>query len=339
MSPEDFERILDRAVEILTENVRSSTLYHSPDSFEQGVQDMLRVAAKDTGFSVYPTFHKHAFPDIRVNGYGVEVKYTKQDTWLAVGNSIFEGMRDPDVKCVYVVLGKIGGESEVRWGRYEECVTHVRVSNSPRFVIEMEGDRSSLFEHLTVGYDEFAKLDDDAKMQHVREYSRNRLKDGERLWWLETSHTLPVAVRVYRTLAEHEKRKLRAEATLLCPEVVQPGSRRGKYDRAGLYLITQYAVFAPQLRDLYSAGSVGARDGERGHKYIVAALRDIQREMVDAARRLDERLFEEYWSFPCLPVHRIPVWLRMADEHATDWTPSRELFDGEWANDERRRSE
>ena len=98
-------------------------------------------------------------------------------------------------------------------------------------------------------------------MAHVREYSRNRLKNGERLWWLETTHTLPVAVRVCRTLTEAEKRDLRAEATLLCPEVVQPGSRRGKYDRAGLYLITQHAVFAPQLRDLFSAGSVGARTG------------------------------------------------------------------------------
>jgi len=96
--------VLDRAVEILTENVRSSTLYHGPEEFEQGVLDMLRVAARGSGFTVSPTFHKHAFPDIRVNGFGVEVKYTMQDTWLAVGNSIFEGMRDPNVSKVYVVI-------------------------------------------------------------------------------------------------------------------------------------------------------------------------------------------------------------------------------------------
>ncbi len=332
MKPENFERILDRAVEILTENVRSSTLYHSPDTFEQGVQDMLRVAAKDTGFAVSPTFHNHAFPDIRVNGYGVEVKYTKNDTWLAVGNSIFEGMRDPNVKSVYVVLGKIGGQPEVRWGRYEECVTHVRVSNSPRFVIELDGERSSLFDHLAIRYNEFATLDDDTKMRHVREYSRNRLKEGERLWWLEASHTLPVAVRVYRTIADQEKRELRAEAALLCPEIVQPASRRGKYDRAGLYLITQHAVFAPQIRDLFSAGSVGARTGKRGHKYIVDALRDIEPEMTDAAFRMDEKLFEEYWGFACPPENRIPQWLHLADQQATDWTPSDELFGGKWAN-------
>lgn len=324
----EFEQVLDRVVEILTENIRSSTLYHGPDAFEQGVLDMLKVVAKDSGFAVSPTFHRQAFPDIRVNGFGVEVKYTKRDTWLAVGNSIFEGMRDPNVRHIYVVLGKIGGTPEVRWGRYEDSITHVRVSNSPRFVIELSGSQSALFSHMSVTYDEFATLDDQAKMRHVREYSRHRLKDGERLWWLETSHTLPVAVRVYRALPDTEKRMLRAEASILCPEVVQPGSRRGKYDSAGLYLITQHGVFASQLRDLFSAGSVGARKGKRGHKYIIDALRDIEREMYAAALYLDERLFEEHWGFSCLPEHRIREWLRLADHYATDWTPSDELFRG-----------
>ena len=104
--------------------------------------------------------------------------------------------------------------------------------------------------------------------------------------------------------------------------------RRGKYDRAGLYLITQHGVFAPQLRDLFSAGSVGARGGKRGHKYIVDALRNIEPEMIDAAAYLDDRLFEEHWGFPCPSRRRITEWLRQADMYATDWTPSEELFRG-----------
>ncbi len=328
MNRKEFELVLDRAVEMLTDSVRTSARYRDPESFEQGVQAMLRAAAGDANVAVSPTFHRHAFPDIRVNGYGVEVKYTKQDKWLAVGNSIFEGMRDPKVKDVYVVLGKIGGTPEVRWRRYEDCITHVRVSNSPRFAIEMDGDRAPLFEQLAVGYDEFAALDDEEKMRHVREYSKKRLGEGERLWWLDPSHTLPIAVRVYRTLPDEEKREARAEAALLCPEVTRSGRRRGKYDRAGLYLITQRAIFAPQLRDLFSAGSVGARGGKRGHKYIIDALRDIEAEMGNAAARLDERLFEEYWGFPCSPSERITEWLRLADREATDWTPSEELFKG-----------
>ncbi len=327
MSPTDFERALDRAVAILTDNLRSSDLYHDPDGFEQHVQDMLRVAARDTGFKVSPTWHPSAFPDIRVNGYGVEVKYTKSDSWQATGNSIFEKMRDSDVSSIYVVMGKTGGEPEVRWGRYEEVITRVRVSNSPRFVLELGGEPESLlFDNLSVSYDEFARLSDADKMQHVREHSRQRLAEGEALWWLDADHTLPVAVKVYRTLPEAEKRIYRAEATLLCPEVVKPGYRRGKYDNAGLYLITQHGVFAPQLRDLFSAGSVGAKDGKRGHKYIIDAIRDIEVEMLDAAQYLDSRLIEEHWGFSCEPDERIGEWLRLADGYATDWIPSDELF-------------
>ena len=146
----EFEQVLDRAVDLLTENLRSSPLYHSPETFQQGVQDILRIAAHDTSFTVNPTFHPHAFPDIRVNGYGVEAKFTKHDTWLAVGNSIFEGMRDPEVKAIYIIMGKGGGAPEARWAKYEDCVTHVRVSNSPRFVVELDGDRPSLFTHMEI---------------------------------------------------------------------------------------------------------------------------------------------------------------------------------------------
>ena len=67
--------------------------------------------------TIEPTYHGHAFPDIRVNGYGVEVKYSARDTWNAVGNSVFESMRDPAVKDIYVVFGKVGGQPEARWGK------------------------------------------------------------------------------------------------------------------------------------------------------------------------------------------------------------------------------
>lgn len=98
MKPAQFEEILQRAAEILTDNARSSTLYHGPDEFEQGCLDMLKVAAKDCGVTVGPTFQPRAFPDIKANGFGVEVKYSKRDTWHAVGNSVFEGIRDDQLR-------------------------------------------------------------------------------------------------------------------------------------------------------------------------------------------------------------------------------------------------
>lgn len=167
-------------------------------------------------------------------------------------------------------------------------------------------------------------------MGFVRQYARSRLREGEQLWWLEDineqAHSLPIAVRFFRHLEATEKRRLRAEATLLCPEIVRGGRVAGKYDRAGLYFLLHYGVFASHLRDLFTAGSVGARGGQTGHKYLPAATKDIEEEIKVAAQNLDDALFQEYWGESCPPEERIQKWIRHADRLADDWRPSEVLF-------------
>lgn len=329
MTRQEFEAILDRAAKILTENVRSSTLYHGPEQFQQGALDMLKVAAADCGVTVSPTWHPHAFPDIKINGFGVEVKYTKNDTWRTVGNSIFEGTRDANVNDIYVLFGKIGGQPEVRWGRYEESIAHVRVSNSPRFVLDLSDDHGMLFQQLPVNYSEFSPLSDDEKMEHVRSYATKRLARGERLWWLEPSHTLPIQVRMYMNISQTEKRRLRAEAAILCPQICGSPRKKNKYTDAALYLLTYHGVFCPQAHDLFSAGSVALRsDQTRGGRYILRALLDIEELMANATKTLDDALFLEYWGEECQRTMRLERWLELADGHAQDWCPSKHLFLG-----------
>ena len=330
MTPESFEGILDRAVELLTDAVRQSTdLYRDPRQFQEQVRSVLIMAAADTGYSVQPTFHAHAFPDIRANGFGVEVKHTTKDTWLAVANSIFEGMRDPNVHSVYVVYGKLGGTPEVRWRRYEDCVTHVRVSHSPRFVVEMEGTRAPLFQHMGISYQNFAQLPDKEKMRHVREYSRQRPKKaGERLWWLEPNHSVPLNVRFYMHLQQDEKRTLRGEAALLCPQICKPSRARKKYEDVTTYLLTYHGVLCSQARDLFTAGSVAEHIAPlyEDEPNVSKALRGIEPEIRKAAASLDDALFVEYWGKSCAPSRRINEWLKCADRFAKDWHPSRNLF-------------
>ncbi len=330
MTQEQFELLLDKVVIQLSNQSQSQTPCLSPKEFEDIVLSALKRECRSTKSNANRAFHQHAFPDFRVNGFGVEVKHTTKDTWLAVGNSIFEGMRDKNAKQIYLIYGKMGGWPEVRWARYADCVTHVRISHSPRFVIEMD-KAASLFKTIGVPYSDFCQLSPEEKMIHIRSYVRKNLRDGEQLWWLEDreeqEHALPMVVKFFRTLPIEEKRKLRAEATLLCPEVVQGSRARGKYDRAGIYLITRHGVYASQLRDLFSAGSVGARSGQRGHKYIIAALQDIKQEIRSAAEYLDDELFVEYWGKVCAKEERIKYWLSLADQHAPDWTPSKSLFE------------
>lgn len=250
---------------------------------------MLRVAAHDLAVSVNPSFHRHAFPDILVNGYGVEIKYSKRDTWQAVGNSVFEGMRDSSVDVVYVLFGKTGGQPGVRWSRYEESVVHVRVSNSPRFVLDMESRETPLFQQFGIGYDEFAGLGDTYKMAYIRNYSRERLRAGARLWWLEPSHSVPLHVRSYMTLDQERKKLYRVEAAVLFPKVCGPSrGRPSKYVDPALCLLMHHGIYCSQARDLFSAGSVAGK--ARGCNYVLRALRDIEDFMYDAAARLEENL-------------------------------------------------
>jgi hypothetical protein len=328
MTREEFERLLDKAAVQLNADVQAGTQYHSPTAFQQRVFDVLTQVGQGEAIRINPTFHPHAFPDVRANGFGVEVKSTNKDSWLSVGNSVFEGMRDPGVEQIYVMFGKMGGMPSVRWGRYEKVITHVRISHAPRFVVEMDRD-SPLFGKMEIAYDDFSALSPEEKMQHVRKYSRGRLKPGERLWWLEDENSpgTPIEVRLYMSLDAGEKIKLRAEGALLFPQIVGGGRVKYKYNDVAFFFLKYHNVFCPQTRDLYSAGSVAGK--ARGGNYLLRSLKNIEDEIRQAAMRLDTDLIEEYWGDRVEPGDRIAEWLRRADAYATTWKPSKQLFLGE----------
>ncbi len=276
------------------------------------------------------TPHPHAFPDIVLGDFGIEVKFTTNDTWRSVANSVFESTRSKSVEHIYVVFGKMGGTPEVKWGRYDDCVMHVRTSHVPRFEVEIGAD-TSLFQKMGLSYEVFRNLSEEDKMLHIRLYARRRLKKGERLWWLEdkedSQHSLPLQAKLYTSLEQEEKRRLRAESVLLCPQVLKSSRSKNKYDDAVLYMLTYRGVLCHQARDLFSAGSVALRaNSERGGVYLLRALQDIEHEIFIAASTLEDRLFEEYWGKKVQKEHRIAEWLKMADGHASGWKPSEYLF-------------
>lgn len=334
MTKDQFELLLTEVSKILTKDVQNSIKHRSPRAFEDRARELLQRLVKDQGLVVDFSPHAQLFPDIVLGDFGIEVKVVANDSWRTIGNSVFEGMRDPNVKYIYVLYGKMGGTPLVRWGKYEDCVMHVRTSHVPRFELEI-GAEESLFAKFGLSYEKFCNLNIEGKMRLIRKYARGRLKPGDRLWWLEEKpqeaqeHSLPLEVRLYMGLSQPEKRKLRAEAALLCPQVVGPSRAKKKYDDAALYLITYHGVLCSQARDLFSAGSVALRsDDTRGGIYIMRALTDIEDEMREAAKRLEDALFVEYWGESVSTKDRIKKWLVRADRYAKDWKPSRELFRG-----------
>lgn len=332
MDKKEFEGLLDIACRRLTTECRQGAQYSESRDFEARVRAVLTDLLAPRGIPIDLDPHPHVFPDIVLGQYGVEVKFTTKNSWRSVANSVFETTRSESVKHIYLLYGKMGGEPEVAWGRYEDCVIHVRTSHVPRFEVEIQPTRENLFTTMGVSYDVFAGLSIKKRMELIRKYARSRLKKGEHLWWLEEEHSLPLQVRLYTQLPQQEKRKLRAEAALLCPQIVKPSQIRDKYNNATMYLLTYHGVLCPQARDLFSAGSVALRaDKTRGGRYIERALKDIEQEMQEAADTLEDTLFIEYWEYweppwPPPRTHRIREWLRRADTYAKDWKPSDVLF-------------
>lgn len=331
MTEEEFEQVLANVTGVLNSDLQQGHIFKASKDFENRVREVLVEFVKDRGIVVDLNPHPHVFPDIDLGEFGIEVKFTLHDTWRSVANSIVESTRSANIVHIYIIFGKMGGKPEVNWAKYDDSVIHVRTTHVPRFEVEINPKRLSLFEQMKITYREFSTLSIEEKMRHIREYARGRLKPGERLWWLEDKvepeHSLPIEARLYTSLPDDEKRKLRAEAALLCPQVVGPSRAKHKYDDAVLYLLTYHGVICHQARDLFSAGSVALRqNAKRGGIYIQRALQDIESEIQDAAIRLDNELFIEYWGEQVEPENRILRWLTMADAYAKDWVPSKVLF-------------
>lgn len=329
MTTNEFELLLDDISNRLRTEANGLG-FTSATHFESRVRETANDCLNDPLIVVDFNPHPHAFPDIALGEHGIEVKFTTNDTWRSVANSVLETNRIEAVKNVYIMFGKMGGEPDVKWARYEDSVMHVRTSHVPRFEVEI-GAESPLFEQMDVLYDDFRQLEMHEKMNYIREYARGRLREGERLWWLEDApgeeHTLPIQARLYTKLSMEEKTQYRAEAVLLCPRIVDSGRSRNKYDDVVLYLLTYHGVLCHQARDLFSAGSVANPNNDNaGGLYIERAIKLLEPKIREAALTMDDALFEEYWGVPVPPENRISEWLRRADSHARGWTPSEVLF-------------
>lgn len=329
LDQEEFERLLDTVAFKLTQDVRTSKAYHKPSLFEERVREVVSDVLHTIGYLGAMDAIVQGFPDIVIGKFGIEVKATESDSWRCIANSVSEGKRALEVEHIYVMYGKMGGTPEVKWADYGDSIIHVRTSHVPRFEIEIGVERS-LFKQMGLKYEDFRVLEMNEKMHHIRGYARSRLGEGERLWWLEEKeegeqeHSLSLNVKIYMDLPQEEKRRMRAEAALLCPQVVGGSRQKRKYTDAVLYLITYRGVLCPQARDLFSAGSVAGKD--RGGHYVSRAFSDIQDEMRTAAYALEDALFREYWGTVPEAKDRILEWVKRADKFAQDWKPSSMMF-------------
>lgn len=225
------------------------------EKFEGCVVEVANGVVEESypGAKVEYTPGSHAFPDVvvdfGVNGrYGIEVKSSSSITsksWKINGNSVL-GSTKQAVVDTYIVFGKTAiGHQEFRYKRYEEAVSNVGVTHSPRYMIDMEIDPGeTFFARSGLSYQQISKSGNPIGL--ITDYFKAQ---GLRAWWLAES--TPAAIRMFSELSAQERAEMIGYCFAHFPEVFSSSVK--KYQRSALWLTMKQSVVSTSLRDNFSA--------------------------------------------------------------------------------------
>ena len=235
----------------------------SPSKLEEVARDLLKEVAPMTPFKPedITLVAGHRFPDIMATDYcGVEVKSTKEDKWTSIGSSIVESTRNITVENIYMLFGKLGGSlPEFRLRPYQDCLSEIAVTHSPRYLINMElAKNETIFSKMGTTYDELRTSPE--VIDKVRRYYRNKAKVENKIempWWItadniESSQSFNITL--WNTLPDIVKDDLQTKCMILFPEALNPARSQTKYNQTTLWLCSYNQVIVPNIRDFYSAG-------------------------------------------------------------------------------------
>lgn len=273
---EYFARFMHVTTEALKKDARNNAEYYGKqngEKLEKVVLDKMRTFASTFDISpddIRPTQKQH-FPDILFgNKFGVEVKSTKENSWISTGSSIVESLREEQVKKVYLLFGRLSFPNiDFRCKPYEECLYDIAVTHSPRYLINMDltNRNQTIFGKMQIKYDTFRESPNQIEL--VRDYYREKFrtsgKKGEMPWWigpdsnisLDTFPALQASgnIRMWDILDRATQEGLKACAYILFPEIL--GNETTKFQNLALWLCSRHSIISSSLRDKFSAGGRG----------------------------------------------------------------------------------
>ncbi|PIT92248.1 MAG: hypothetical protein COU08_03400 [Candidatus Harrisonbacteria bacterium CG10_big_fil_rev_8_21_14_0_10_42_17] len=314
---ENFINLLEKSKGLLVSEIKKDNKISALDFEELVCKKMCDVSVGTEFEGTIKQTGVLAFPDIVANGYfGVEVKVTTKNHWTSTGNSILESSRAEDVERIFIMFGKLGGEVDVRYRLYQECLPEISVTHSPRYKINMDLPKGeSIFDKMGVDYDILRKSDD--SIQQIKSYYRGQLKDGEGLWWIdEESESPSPIIKQFRSLESEDKERFKVDCMILFPELFKS---RANYERAAAYMITEFGAVSTSLRDAFSAGGqqevLVARE-KKSVSQILSQLHDYVPKIVLRINEIDEELLKFYWQVSSIEVDRIEQWKELIDKDA-----------------------
>lgn len=286
----------------------------------------------------------HIFPDILLHEtkYGVEIKSTQKDAWTSTGSSIIESTRNTDTERVYLLFGKLGGIPEFRCKPYQQCLSNIAVTHSPRYLIDMNlKEKDNIFSKMQTDYEDFRTLGEAEKISYVREYYIKKARAENKYempWWMGESTNINLSF--YNDLPTSEKNILQVKACILFKSLYEEDTKN-RYRPISLWLCNNYSLLCPNIRDEFSAGGkCTIINGERltnPYPHIVKELLRCHEQIKYILRNPDEdiiRGIHDFWDFAFDEDNYYNSWLNMVEEcfklnPTLSFIPIRELLDSD----------
>lgn len=321
----EFDALLNSTIDELNVHAQKSTNKVANllgRNLEPYVRDVMSVLAVGTPFeNSIELIGGQKFPDIVANKYyGIEVKTTTQNHCKTTGNSVLESTRVDDVERIYMLFAKLVSPIEFRCRPYEEVLSEVVVTHSPRYLIDMNLEQGkTIFDKIKMPYDTLRKKDN--PIRPIIDYYKSKLKPGEELWWMDlenNSKASNIVIRKWNNLSLKEKQEMKNRAMVYFPELF--GNSSDKFGRLAIWLITREAVVCPNVRDLFTAG--GKSDYVIGKK-VYHKMPRIFFNLFENVQILTETIMQtsafelsEYWETKTTDKTKLFDWIDLVAEHS-----------------------
>lgn len=331
-SREEFDILLNSTLTELNVHANNSTKKIATligRNLEPYVRDIMAELAVDTAFeNTIELIGGQKFPDIVANKYyGIEVKTTTQNHWKTTGNSVLEGTRVEDVERIFMLFAKLASPIEFRCRPYEEVLSEVVVTHSPRYLIDMNLPiGSTIFDKMETSYDTLRKKAN--PLSYVVDYYKSKLKAGEQLWWIDNNNTSNLSIKMWKNIDKEKKKEIITKIMVYFPEIFG-NNNKTKYERIPAWLVAKEGIVTSNIRDLFTAGG---KDNTLVGNNLYKNIPRIFLNLFDNLDLVFEVLIQtsaielsEYWGIKTTEKKKISDWIELVSEHSKKISDAKHL--------------
>lgn len=327
----EFDLLLNSTIAELNIHAKNSTKKIATllgRNLEPYVRDVMTELAVNTAFeNTIELIGGQKFPDIVAKKfYGIEVKTTTQNHWKTTGNSVLESTRVDDVERIYMLFAKLASPIEFRCRPYEEVLSEVVVTHSPRYLIDMnlqQGD--TIFDKIKMPYNTLRKKEN--PIRPIVDYYRSKLKPGQEIWWMDNNDIGGTTLQFWSSLDSKKRKHFVNRGMILFPEVF--GKSNDKFSRIAFWLVSVEKIVHPNVRDDFSAGGKGDFTiGTHTYKNVPQIFLKLFKNLPDIIgiiMQMSEFELSEYWGIKTTKSKKVSDWIELVSQHSKNISDAKHL--------------